>query len=107
MQHRTERARRTDGRRTSHALALAPSRAMSRRKLIIDTDPGVDDALAIFMAFNSPDVEVLGLTTIFGNVTTPMATANALHLCEMAKRTDVPVAQARSRPHKAAVHRRV
>ena len=80
---------------------------MSRRKLIIDTDPGVDDALAIFMAFNSPDVEVLGLTTIFGNVTTPMATANALHLCEMAKRTDVPVAQARSRPHKAAVPCRV
>ena len=67
---------------------------MGRRKLIIDTDPGVDDALAIFMAFNTPDVEVLGLTTIFGNVTTPMATANALHLCEMAKRTDVPVAQA-------------
>jgi inosine-uridine nucleoside N-ribohydrolase len=42
-------------------------------------------------------VEVLGLTTIFGNVTTPMATANALHLCEMAARTDVPVAQARIR----------
>ena len=70
---------------------------MGKRKLIIDTDPGVDDALAIFMAFNSPDVEVLGLTTIFGNVTTPMATANALHLCEMAARTDVPVAQARTR----------
>jgi inosine-uridine nucleoside N-ribohydrolase len=42
-------------------------------------------------------VEVLGLTTIFGNVTTPKATANALHLCEMAARTDVPVAQARIR----------
>jgi hypothetical protein len=40
---------------------------------------------------------VLGLTTIFGNVTTPMATANALHLCEMAGRADVPVAQARPR----------
>ena len=84
-----------------------PSTAMGRRKLIIDTDPGVDDALAIFMAFNSPDVEVLGLTTIFGNVTTPMATANALHLCEMAKRTDVPVAQAGSRTPEAEVHSRV
>jgi inosine-uridine nucleoside N-ribohydrolase len=42
-------------------------------------------------------VEVIGLTTIFGNVTTAMATANALHLCEMAGRADVPVAQARPR----------
>ncbi len=38
---------------------------------------------------------MIGLTTIFGNVTTSMATANALHLCEMAGRNDVPVAQAR------------
>jgi uridine nucleosidase len=40
-------------------------------------------------------VEVLGLTTIFGNCRTSMATANALHLCEMAGRPDVPVAQVR------------
>ena len=40
---------------------------------------------------------MLGLTTIFGNVTTTMATANALHLCEMAGRSDVPVAQVRPR----------
>ena len=39
---------------------------------------------------------MIGLTTIFGNVTTTMATANALHLCEMAGRADVPVAQART-----------
>ncbi|KAH1195373.1 Uridine nucleosidase 1 [Glycine max] len=49
-------------------------------KLIIDTDPGIDDSMAIFMAFQSPDVEVLGLTTIFGNTTTEVSTRNALLL---------------------------
>jgi len=72
-------------------------------QLIIDTDPGVDDALAIFMAFNSPEVQVLGLTTIFGNVTTAMATANALHLCEMGGRADLPVAQGPPGPLKGGV----
>ena len=45
----------------------------------------------------APQVEVIGLTTTFGNCRTTMSTANALHLCEMAGRTDVPVAQARLR----------
>ena len=38
------------------------------RKLIIDTDPGIDDAMAIFLALKSPELDVIGLTTIFGNV---------------------------------------
>ena len=37
-------------------------------KIILDTDPGIDDAMAIFFAFQSPDIEVLGLTTVYGNV---------------------------------------
>ena len=53
-------------------------------KLIIDTDPGIDDAMAIFYAAAAPDIELLGLTTIFGNVTTKMATRNALRLLEAA-----------------------
>ena len=48
-----------------------------------------DDAMAILAAFNSPEVEVIGMTTIFGNVRTPQATANALVLRELAKREDV------------------
>ena len=40
------------------------------KKIVIDTDPGVDDSLAIFVALNSPELEVLGLTTIFGNAVT-------------------------------------
>ena len=54
------------------------------QKIIIDTDPGIDDAMAIHMAFADPRIEVVGLTTIFGNVTTRQATRNALYLAQMA-----------------------
>ncbi|CAM0880345.1 unnamed protein product [Alopecurus aequalis] len=64
-----------------------------KKKVIIDTDPGIDDAMAIFVALNSPELEVVGLTTIFGNVYTSLATRNALHLLEAAGRTDIPVAE--------------
>lgn len=63
------------------------------KKIIIDTDPGIDDAMAIFLALRSPEVEVIGLTTIYGNVYTTLATRNALHLLEVAGRTDIPVAE--------------
>ncbi|KAL3835123.1 hypothetical protein ACJIZ3_009859 [Penstemon smallii] len=63
------------------------------KKIIIDTDPGIDDAMAIFLALESPEVEVIGLTTIYGNVYTTLATRNALHLLEIAGRTDIPVAE--------------
>ncbi len=62
------------------------------RKIIIDTDPGIDDALAIFFAFKAPQLDVLGLTTTFGNVSVELATKNALTLTEIAE-VDVPVAQ--------------
>lgn len=45
--------------------------------------------MAILAAFNSPDIQVLGLTSMYGNVPTPMATRNALTLCALAGRTDV------------------
>ncbi|KAM0025683.1 putative inosine nucleosidase [Helianthus debilis subsp. tardiflorus] len=63
------------------------------KKIIIDTDPGIDDAMAIFLALRSPEVNVIGLTTIYGNVYTTLATRNALHLLEVAGRTDIPVAE--------------
>ena len=67
-------------------------------KLIIDTDPGVDDAMAIFYAAAANDIELLGLTTIFGNVTSSMATRNALRLLEAAGLDDVPVAEGAAKP---------
>ena len=63
-----------------------------KTKIIIDTDPGIDDAMAILYAGLHPDIDLLGLTTIFGNVTTEIATRNALVLTEMMNLT-IPVAQ--------------
>ena len=67
-------------------------------KLIIDTDPGIDDAMAIFYAAAAPDIDLLGLTTIFGNVTTKMATRNALRLLDWLNVTGVPVAEGMPQP---------
>lgn len=68
------------------------------RKIIIDTDPGIDDAMAIFYALASPELEVIGLTTVFGNAATDLCTTNALRLLEIAERTDIPVAAGAVRP---------
>ena len=60
------------------------------QKVIIDTDPGIDDAMAIHMAFADARLDIVGLTSVFGNVTTAIATRNALRLAEMAHyKTDV------------------
>ncbi|OIW17362.1 hypothetical protein TanjilG_22474 [Lupinus angustifolius] len=67
--------------------------ALQPKKIIIDTDPGIDDAMAIFLALRSPEIEVIALTTIYGNVYTTLATRNALHLLEVAGRTDIPVVE--------------
>ena len=67
-------------------------------KIIIDTDPGIDDAMAILFAFNSPEVRVEGLTTVFGNTSIEHTTANALRLVELAGRVDVPVARGAEKP---------
>jgi len=62
-----------------------------RIPLYIDTDPGVDDALALLMAFDSPAHEVVGLGIAAGNVGIEHTVRNALKLCEVANRNDVPV----------------
>ena len=66
--------------------------------LLIDTDPGVDDALALLMAFNDPGHDVVGLTIAAGNVGLPHTVANALKLCEVAGRDDIPVFAGCARP---------
>lgn len=66
-------------------------------KLVIDTDPGVDDAMAITFAALHPDIELLGLTTVFGNVTAAQGTRNALYLAERLG-ISVPVAEGANVP---------
>lgn len=68
------------------------------RPIIIDTDPGQDDAVAILLALGSPELDVVGITTVAGNVPQPLVTTNALKLCELVGRTDVPVFTGAHRP---------
>lgn len=74
-----------------------------RHTLVFDTDPGVDDALALYFALAHPDIELPGITTTFGNVTVDQASANALLLCQLAGRR-IPVAQGASHPLMQAMH---
>jgi purine nucleosidase len=61
------------------------------RKIIIDTDPGQDDAVGILLALASPEVEVLALTAVAGNVPLDLTSRNARIVCEIAGRPDIPV----------------
>ncbi|MEP0153410.1 nucleoside hydrolase [Pseudophaeobacter sp.] len=72
---------------------------MTARKVIIDTDPGQDDAVALLLALASPDdINVLGITCVAGNVPLPLTHKNARIICEVAGRTDVPVFAGRAAP---------
>ena len=67
-------------------------------KIIIDTDPGQDDAVAILLALASPEIDVLGLTAIAGNVPLELTAKNARIICELADRPDIPVFAGCDRP---------
>ena len=66
--------------------------------IVIDCDPGHDDAIAILLALASPEVELRGITTVAGNQTLDKTTRNALKVLELANRTDVPVAAGADAP---------
>ena len=68
------------------------------RRIIIDTDPGCDDALAILLALNSPEVRVEAVTVVHGNTTGKQGLVNALGLVSLAGRNDIPVAGGALRP---------
>lgn len=69
-----------------------------RHRIIIDTDPGIDDALAILLACASEEIEILGLTTVAGNVSLAQTTENALKLCALAGQADIPVYAGADKP---------
>ena len=66
--------------------------------IILDCDPGHDDAIALLLALASPEVELLGVTTVAGNQTLDKTTANALRVLEFVDRSDIPVAAGADRP---------
>jgi purine nucleosidase len=71
---------------------------MAPRPLILDVDTGVDDALALLYAVASPEVELIGATSVMGNISVEQATENTLAVLEAAGRGDVEVAQGAARP---------
>ena len=70
----------------------------NKKKIIIDTDPGIDDTMAIYFALMSSKLDVLGLTTVYGNTSNIQGTENALRILEKAKRNDLTVHTGSSKP---------
>jgi purine nucleosidase len=68
------------------------------QKIIIDTDPGQDDAVAMLLAFGSPELEILGITAVAGNVPLKLTEKNARKICELAGRPDAKVYAGAIRP---------
>jgi inosine-uridine nucleoside N-ribohydrolase len=66
--------------------------------ILVDCDPGHDDAIALLLALASPEVELVGVTTVSGNQTLEKTTANAIRVLELVGREDVPVAAGADRP---------
>jgi purine nucleosidase len=79
------------------AVALAVP-ASASKKVIFDTDPGTDDALALMLALNSPELDVRAITVVPGNVTAEMGLENALRMVSLANRCDIPVAAGAHHP---------
>ncbi|TVS06976.1 MAG: nucleoside hydrolase [Rhodobacteraceae bacterium] len=71
---------------------------MTKRKIIIDTDPGQDDAVAILLALASPEIDLLGLTCVAGNVPLDLTAKNARIICELARRPETRVFAGCDRP---------
>jgi purine nucleosidase len=71
---------------------------MAPRKIIIDTDPGQDDAVAILLALASPELQVLGLTVVAGNVPLPLTASNARKVCELAGKPEAKVFAGADKP---------
>lgn len=73
------------------------------KQLVIDCDPGIDDALALFIAFASPCLSIRGITTVAGNVSAEMTARNALALCTLAGQ-DIEVAVGAAGPLEGETH---
>ena len=86
---------------TNDAAASSPasgSNGVQSSRVIIDTDPGVDDALALLLAMRSPELKIEAITPVAGNVPLELTLPNALRLVEIAGRTDIPVAPGAKTP---------
>jgi inosine/uridine nucleosidase len=78
--------------------AAAPFADSTPQKVVIDSDPGTDDALAILLALNSPELDVKGISVVAGNVTADRGFDDALKVLSLAGRCDIPVAKGADHP---------
>src|SRR5713226_689263 len=78
--------------REARASGQSPTAPASPFRVIIDTDPGVDDALALLLAMRSPELKIEAITAVAGNVPLDLTLPNALRMVEIAGRTEIPVA---------------
>ncbi len=83
---------------TAQASPSVAASAPSPQKVIIDTDPGTDDAIALILALNSPELDVRAVTVVPGNVTAQQGLENALKMVSLANRCDIPVAGGAQHP---------
>lgn len=74
--------------------------ATLRKKVIIDCDPGIDDSLALMLALASPELDVLGITTVAGNVPSDLGAKNALKILAHCHQLKIPVYRGADRPLK-------
>jgi purine nucleosidase len=81
-----------------YVLAAFTPPALAAKKIIFDTDPGSDDALALTLALNSSELDVRAITVVPGNVTAAMGLENALRMVSLANRCDIPVAAGAQHP---------
>jgi inosine-uridine nucleoside N-ribohydrolase len=80
------------------AIGAGAQSAHAPTRVVIDTDPGVDDALALLLAMRSPELKIEAITPVAGNVPLDLTLPNALRMVEVAGRTDIPVAAGAKRP---------
>jgi purine nucleosidase len=80
------------------SLITAVPASGATKKIIFDTDPGTDDALALMLALNSPELDVRAITVVPGNVTATQGLENALRMVSLAKRCDIPIAAGAQHP---------
>ena len=79
-------------------MTLAIPASGAAKKIILDTDPGTDDAMALMLALNSPELDVRAVTVVPGNVTAKQGLENALRMMSLANRCDIPVAAGAQHP---------
>src|ERR1700723_2736019 len=79
-------------------LTLAIPAYGAGKKIILDTDPGTDDAMALMLALNSPELDIRAITVVPGNVTARQGLENALRMVSLANRCDIPVAAGAQQP---------